>query len=48
MFALLDVTRRPFNAHLEDAIDLLRLVEAEPAGTGRDSAMTRGGKRGSS
>ncbi len=32
LFDLLDVARRLFNAHLEDAIDLLRLVEAEPVG----------------
>ena len=32
LFELLDVARRLFNAHLEDAIDLLRLVEAEPVG----------------
>lgn len=29
LFELLDVARRLFNAHLEDTIDLLRLVEAE-------------------
>jgi DNA-binding transcriptional ArsR family regulator len=32
LFELLDVARRLFNAHLADAIDLLRLVDAEPAG----------------
>ena len=32
LFELLDVARRLFNAHLEDVIDLLRLVEAEPVG----------------
>ena len=32
LFELLDVARRLFNAHLEDAIDLLRLVDAEPVG----------------
>jgi len=32
LFELLDVARRLFNANLEDAIDLLRLVEAEPVG----------------
>jgi ArsR family transcriptional regulator len=30
LFELLDVARRLFNAHLEDTIDMLRLVEAEP------------------
>jgi DNA-binding transcriptional ArsR family regulator len=29
LFELLDVARRIFNAHLADAIDLLRLVEDE-------------------
>jgi ArsR family transcriptional regulator len=32
LFELLDVARRLFNAHLEDTIDMLRLVEAEPVG----------------
>jgi ArsR family transcriptional regulator len=35
LFELLDVARRLFNAHLEDTIDMLRLVEAEPVGAGR-------------
>ncbi len=30
---LLDVTRRIFNLHLADTIDLLRLVDDEPVGT---------------
>ena len=30
LFELLDVARRIFNANLTDAIDLLRMVEAEP------------------
>lgn len=34
LFELLDVARRIFNADLEDAIDMLRMVEAEPAGVG--------------
>jgi ArsR family transcriptional regulator len=33
LFELLDVARRLFNAHLEDAIDMLRLVGAEPVGS---------------
>ena len=36
LFELLDVARRLFNAHLEDTIDMLRLVEAEPVGAGRN------------
>jgi ArsR family transcriptional regulator len=32
LFELLDVARRIFNGHLADTIDLLRLVDAEPAG----------------
>ncbi len=32
LFELLDVARLLFNAHLEDVIDLLRLVEVEPLG----------------
>jgi DNA-binding transcriptional ArsR family regulator len=36
LFDLLDVARRIFNAHLTDAIDLLRLVDAEPALIARD------------
>jgi ArsR family transcriptional regulator len=35
LFELLDVARRLFNAHLEDTIDLLRLVETEPVGASR-------------
>jgi ArsR family transcriptional regulator len=31
LFELLDVARRLFNAHLTDAIDMLRLVDAESA-----------------
>ncbi len=31
IFELLDVARRIFNANLSDAIDMLRLVDAEPA-----------------
>ena len=30
LFELLDVARRIFNAHLNDTIDMLRLVEDEP------------------
>jgi DNA-binding transcriptional ArsR family regulator len=30
LFDLLDATRRIFNAHLSDTIDMLRLVEDEP------------------
>jgi DNA-binding transcriptional ArsR family regulator len=36
LFDLLDVARRIFNAHLHDTIDLLRLVEDEPVGHGRE------------
>ena len=36
LFELLDVARRLFNGHLEDTIDMLRLVDAEPVGDGRD------------
>ncbi len=36
LFELLDVARRLFNAHLEDTIELLRLVETEPVGAARD------------
>ena len=32
LFDLLDVARRIFNAHLADAVDLLRLVEHETVG----------------
>ena len=35
LFDLLDVARRLFNTNLEDAIDLLRLVDAEPVGATR-------------
>ena len=35
LFQLLDVARQIFNAHLSDAIDLLRMVDAEPALTPR-------------
>jgi ArsR family transcriptional regulator len=36
LFDLLDVARRIFNAHLNDTIDMLRLVEDEPGtATGR-------------
>jgi hypothetical protein len=31
MFELLDVARRTFNGSLSDTIDMLRLVDAEPA-----------------
>ena len=31
LFELLEVARRIFNGHLADTIDLLRLVDAEPA-----------------
>jgi ArsR family transcriptional regulator len=34
LFELLDVARRIFNANLTDTIDMLRLVDAEPAATG--------------
>jgi DNA-binding transcriptional ArsR family regulator len=34
LFDLLDVARRIFNRNLVDAIDLLRLVDAEPVGGG--------------
>jgi DNA-binding transcriptional ArsR family regulator len=30
LFELLDVSRRIFNGHLSDTIDMLRLVDAEP------------------
>lgn len=36
LFELLDVARRLFNGHLENAIDMLRLAESEPVGDGRD------------
>ena len=36
LFELLDVARRLFNGHLEHTIAMLRLVEAEPVGDGRD------------
>ena len=35
LFELLDVARRMFNAHLTDTIDMLRLVDAEPAASGK-------------
>jgi len=35
LFELLDVARRIFNAHLTDTIDMLRLVDAEPAAIGK-------------
>lgn len=35
LFELLDVARRIFNAHLTDTIDMLRLVDAEPAANGK-------------
>ena len=35
LFELLDVARRIFNAHLTDTIDMLRLVDAEPAALGK-------------
>ena len=38
LFELLDVARRLFNAHLEDTIDMLRLVEAEPVGSLKPAA----------
>jgi hypothetical protein len=31
LFELLDAARRIYNAHLVDVIDLLRLVDSEPA-----------------
>jgi hypothetical protein len=34
LFELLDVARRIFNANLTDTIDMLRLVDTEPAATG--------------
>jgi ArsR family transcriptional regulator len=34
LFELLDVARRMFNSHLSETIDLLRLVEEEPAAAG--------------
>jgi hypothetical protein len=33
LFELLDVARRIFNGHLSGTIDLLRLVDPEPAGS---------------
>ena len=36
LFELLDVARRLFNAHLEDTIEMLRLVEGETAHHGRE------------
>ena len=41
LFELLDVARRLFNAHLEDTIDMLRLVEAEPVGSPESAARSR-------
>jgi ArsR family transcriptional regulator len=38
LFQLLDVARQIFNAHLVDAIALLRLVDAEPRPTRRRDA----------
>jgi ArsR family transcriptional regulator len=35
LFELLDVARRIFNANLTDTIDMLRLMDAEPAAVGR-------------
>jgi DNA-binding transcriptional ArsR family regulator len=35
LFELLDVARRIFNGHLTDTIDMLRLVDAEPAALGK-------------
>lgn len=35
LFELLDVARRIFNGHLTDTIDMLRLVDAEPAAIGK-------------
>jgi DNA-binding transcriptional ArsR family regulator len=36
LFELLDVARRIFNGSLTDTIDMLRLVDAEPANSSRD------------
>ena len=36
LFALLDVARRIFNGNLADTIDMLRLVDAEPASASRE------------
>ncbi len=45
LFELLDVARRIFNAHLADAIDLLRLVEDEAvAASGPLRSVSRGGR----
>ena len=41
LFELLDVARRLFNAHLEDTIDMLRLVEAEPVGSLKSAARSQ-------
>lgn len=41
LFELLDVARRLFNAHLEDTIDMLRLVEAEPVGSLKSAARAQ-------
>ena len=37
LFQLLDVARQVFNAHLTDTIDLLEMVDAEPAHATRKS-----------
>src|SRR5450759_1120414 len=39
LFELLDAARRIFNAHLADTIDMLRLVDAEPAATAKPSII---------
>jgi DNA-binding transcriptional ArsR family regulator len=41
LLELLDVARRLFNAHLEDAIDMLRLVGAEPVGSLESAARSQ-------
>jgi DNA-binding transcriptional ArsR family regulator len=41
LFELLDVARRLFNAHLEDAIDMLRLVGAEPVASLESAARSQ-------
>ncbi|MEW6226380.1 MAG: metalloregulator ArsR/SmtB family transcription factor [Chloroflexota bacterium] len=41
LFALLDVARRIFNAHLSDTVDLLRLVEDEGTTVGEPFAALR-------
>jgi len=39
LFELLDAARRIFNAHLADTIEMLRLVDAEPAASAKPSII---------